>query len=135
MKVVLDTNVLVSGVMRRSTPPAALIDLVHQDRITLVVDDRILAEYREVLHRPALARWIAPAPRDFILDKILCDSLSVGAVASFGDLPDPNDAPFLEVAHAARAPLVTGNLKHFPARLRRGVRVIPPADFLKEMRR
>ncbi len=45
-------------------------------------------------------------------------------------LPDPDDAPFLEVAIAAGVPLVTGNVKHFPLSCCQGCEVILPADFL-----
>ena len=46
-------------------------------------------------------------------------------------LPDQDDAMFLEVAAAGRADyLVTGNLRHFPSRKRRGVSVVTPAQFI-----
>jgi hypothetical protein len=38
--------------------------------------------------------------------------------------------PFLALAHAAGAWLVTGNLKHFPVAVRNGVTVISPAEYL-----
>jgi len=37
------------------------------------------------------------------------------------NLPDMSDAPFLETAIVASAPLITGNVKHFPAKVRSGV--------------
>ncbi len=49
------------------------------------------------------------------------------------ELPDPGDAMFLEVARAGQADcLVTGNLKHFPARKRREINVVTSAQFLDE---
>ena len=51
-------------------------------------------------------------------------------------LPDPDDAPFLEVALAAGAAgVITGNLKHYPARCREGLRVFSPAEFVEYFRR
>jgi predicted nucleic acid-binding protein len=48
-------------------------------------------------------------------------------------LPDSADAMFLEVAQAGQADyLVTGNLKHFPARKRRQVKVVIPTQFIDE---
>ncbi len=44
-------------------------------------------------------------------------------------LLDPKDAPFLALAHAAGAWLVTGNRKHFPRSARNGVTVLSPADY------
>lgn len=46
-------------------------------------------------------------------------------------LPDPDDAPFLEVALAARADaLITGNLRHYPTQARQGMAVLDPASFV-----
>ena len=45
-------------------------------------------------------------------------------------LPHPRDLPFLEVANQAGAVLVTGNLRHFPAKARAGVTVVGPRQFL-----
>jgi len=47
-------------------------------------------------------------------------------------LPDPSDMPFLEVDVTSRADyLVTGNKRHFPARLCKGVKVVTPAELMK----
>ena len=48
------------------------------------------------------------------------------------ELPDQDDLPFLEVAHAAEATLVTGNTRHYPPEERRGVTILDPASFLDE---
>jgi len=46
--------------------------------------------------------------------------------------PDPDDLVFLALAHAMEATLVTGNLKDFPADLRRGAAVLNAREFLGE---
>lgn len=46
-------------------------------------------------------------------------------------LPDPDDLPFLEVAWASAAPLVTGNLAHFPEEARGPVAVWSPRAFVE----
>jgi hypothetical protein len=46
------------------------------------------------------------------------------------NLPDPDDAPFIEVALAADVPLVTGNERHFPAETQGGCLVLSPAGFV-----
>lgn len=47
------------------------------------------------------------------------------------DLPDLDDAMFVEVARASGAAyLVTGNLQHFPVRMRREVPVVTPTEFI-----
>lgn len=56
MRIVLDTNVLVSGLLNPHGSPGRLLDHFLAGDITLLVDDRILAEYGEVLRRPHLLR-------------------------------------------------------------------------------
>lgn len=49
-------------------------------------------------------------------------------------LPDPDDVHFLAVADLLDCPLVTGNLKHYPAAKRGGVTVLSPRQFLERVR-
>jgi len=51
VKIVLDTNVLISGMLSPSGPPGKIIDLLRSGALQLVVDDRILSEYTDVLRR------------------------------------------------------------------------------------
>lgn len=51
-RIVLDTNVLVSGMINPNGPPGRIVDLIREGLVELVVDDRILAEYSQVLSRP-----------------------------------------------------------------------------------
>ena len=52
IRVVLDTNVLVSGLLSEHGPPGLIVDLVFAGELALVYDARLLAEYRDVLVRP-----------------------------------------------------------------------------------
>ncbi len=129
MKIVLDTNVLVAGLLSPFGPCAQIVRMVSSGELTLCLDARILSEYDEVLHRPKFR---------FRIDKIaaLLDYIEhtgiIAASAPLPDaLPDPNDQPFLEVAVAGQAAcLITGNRVHFPAKHCQGVTVFSPSDFL-----
>jgi len=127
---VLDTNVLVSGMINPSGPPGRLVDLLRAGALFPAVDDRILAEYADVLRRPELATWFRASDVEHVLDYLRGNSRRVLATLTLTTLPDPTDAPFLEVALAAEAPLVTGNARHFPPDCRHGAEVIAPADWL-----
>jgi putative PIN family toxin of toxin-antitoxin system len=48
---VIDTNVLVSGLLSRSGSPAQILNLLVNKRIAAYYDHRILEEYRDVLSR------------------------------------------------------------------------------------
>ena len=130
-RIVLDTNVLVSGLLIAENPPGRIVDALRVGHIRLVVDDRILGEYGDVLSRPYFEKYIPSDERDWILDYLYRDSDPVESICRFDDLPDPKDACFLEVAHTGAVILVTGNLKHFPAKRRRGVGVLSPADYCR----
>ena len=128
MKVVLDTNVLVSGLMTRGGNCAVILDHVVEGNLTVCIDDRMFDEYERVCMDPRL-KLDAEAVRAFLsflrgsAERLVPRPLAVA-------IPDPNDLPFLEVATAASAVLVTGNRKHFPERILGSVAVVTPADSL-----
>ena len=135
MKIVLDTNVLVSAFISPFGPPAAILRSVLTGIVTLFFDERILAEYRDVLTR---GRFSFDRDRvDEILRVVETNGLPVLANPLRLQLPDPSDAMFLEVAAAAAADcLVTGNSKHFPPEQVRTVSrsderyILTPREFL-----
>lgn len=59
MKVVVDTNVMVSALLSPYGPAARVLDALLAGRLVLVFDDRILCEYEEVLGRRRF--WVRPA--------------------------------------------------------------------------
>ena len=128
MRVVLDTNVLVSGLLSESGPPGLILDMAEGGRLSVLYDDRVMAEYRDVLGRPHFPfRAEAVAA---ILALFVEKGERVEPVPLAVELPDPDDLPFLEVAVAGRADaLVTGNGRHFPP-ARCAVPVLSPAAFL-----
>ncbi len=131
IQIVLDTNVLVSGLLSPLNAPGRIIDALQIERIQLVIDDRIFLEYGEVLRRPKFERFIRPEEREWILDYIFHSARRVTSTCYFTDLPDPYDTCLLEVAATAKVTLVTGNLKHFPKNKRRKVEVLSPSEFIK----
>ena len=108
MRLVLDTNVLVSGLIGAGGPPGRIVDLLRSGDVTLCVDDRVLDEYGDVLRRRELARFLDPSDVEHISDFIRTSGDGVLATHTVLGLPDPHDAPFLEVAMAASVLLVTG---------------------------
>ena len=132
MIVVLDTNVVVSGILKPKGPAGTILRLAVLGAIRLAHDPRILAEYREVLSRPAFG-----FPRDRVhtlIDHFEKEGLgTVGLPLSFR-LPDPDDEPFLEIAISGRAlALVTGNKRHFAGKMHK-MKLMSPAEFIAEFR-
>lgn len=129
MRLVVDTNVIVSGLLNAGGPPGRVVDGVLLGDLVVVGDDRILAEYADVLSRPHF-RFDA-SRRDRVVHFLGAGSERVVAAPLAVTLPDPDDLPFLEVAHAAHVEaLVTGNARHFPPAARRGVRLLTPSELV-----
>ena len=128
MKAVLDTNVVVSALLAPGGPCGRILDLLMADEFVSCVDPRILAEYESVLRRSKFR--LPPERVEKVLNTIDTDSEHVTARPLGIPLADPDDVCFLEVAASAEAVLVTGNTRHFPSRVCRGVQVVDPVGFL-----
>jgi putative PIN family toxin of toxin-antitoxin system len=127
---VLDTNVLVSGMINAFGAPGNIVNRLREATAELAVDDRILAEYAAVLRRRKFRPYFSPREVGDVLGFLESNSHYVVPTVHVNDLPNPHDAPFLETALAAQVPLVTGNIRDFPATCCRSVTVLTPAQFL-----
>ena len=113
---VIDTNVLVSAMLKWNSVPGNVMELVFDGPIIPVYNSEILKEYREVLSRPKfhLTKEIV----DDVLENLEHRGISIEAETIDIVLPDPRDRVFYEVVLEERkteeAYLVTGNIKHFP---------------------
>ncbi len=128
MIIVVDTNVLVSGLINPDGVPGRIVRHIALGDLLLCHDGRIIAEYIRVLTRKSLPF----GDRDpfVLIDQILESGISTAGRELKEHLPHADDESFLEVALAGRAEfLVTGNLKHFPASACRGVKIVDPARF------
>jgi len=130
MKIVLDTNVLVSGLLTPFGSSGEILRMVFSRELILCLDARILAEYQDVLHRPKFK-----FNREHI--SVLIDFIKqYGHFSSSAPLqirlPDLDDEPFLEVAIAGRVvSLVTGNSAHYPPSPFNGINIFPPSQFVE----
>lgn len=115
---VIDTNVLVSAMLKWDSVPGNIIEFVFNGMILPVLNDSIMKEYREVLARPKF-HLTEDIIRD-VLESIQKNGINVDAKAIDIDLLDPKDRVFYEVVMEEReaedAYLITGNIKHFPVK-------------------
>ena len=126
MKIVLDTNVLVSSLLNPNGNPAKILNLILAGKATLLFDNRILNEYTNVLQREKFGfsdELILP-----LLDFIKQEGLYINAEPINKKFVDEDDKKFYEVFKNGEGNyLVTGNMNHFP-----GERyIVKPADFIK----
>ena len=124
---VLDTNVLVSGLISAKGPQGRLIDAVLARRLQIAFDDRILQEYKDVLARPKFQFKPADVTALWEILPFQCHLVAMpvdGLQAS-----DPGDTKFLEVAAATESKiLVTGNARHYPQKSRGDIVILTPAE-------
>jgi putative PIN family toxin of toxin-antitoxin system len=131
--IVVDTNVIISSLLKPFSDTGKILRLIIENKIRIAIDLRILIEYEEVLKR-----------QEFMFDKnkirlvinfLRKSGIFINALPLENSLPDEDDNPFLEVAVSAKADyLIIGNIKHFPQKLCKNIRIVTPDKFLKEFK-
>lgn len=125
---VIDTNVIVSGLISKHTDSATvkILEYALSGIIIPIINKEIISEYQTVLHRD---KFRIPAQyADSIISRICDTGIVVKRMqCSNFEFPDKNDAVFYEVAIShGNSYLITGNLKHFP----RTDRVVSPSEMI-----
>lgn len=113
---VIDTNVLVSAMLKGNSVPGLVLKHVLGGNLVPVFNDTILEEYREVLLRKKFS--FSEKDVHVLLEEMQEYGISMDAGKQDIELPDAKDVVFYEVVMEKRkddpAYLVTGNIKHFP---------------------
>jgi uncharacterized protein len=113
IKVVLDTNVIISAHLKPDGLERLVLNLALAERIHLYISTETFAEYARVLHRSKFK--INPDWADESLQLITAHAKMVMPTRVLSVSPDEGDNRFLECAEEAQADyLVTGNKRHFP---------------------
>lgn len=122
---VIDTSVVVAGLMSPWGPAGTLVRAMYGDMLRWAVDGRILREYGEVSARPKFK--LAPNEPYFLMLKLRSSALWILPIPCSLKLPDKSDRPFIEVALALPQPIiVTRNLRHFVPAAKLGVEILTP---------
>lgn len=131
LKIIIDTNVIVSALLKSGGNPALIVSLALSGRVSFYLSDGIWDEYQGVLSR-AKFKALDPEKINGFLAKIREKAIWVTPEASVEAIKaDPEDNKFLEAAQEAEADFViTGNTKHFPMRKFKKSRIVTPAEFL-----
>jgi putative PIN family toxin of toxin-antitoxin system len=135
MRIVVDTNVVRSGIFSPTGASREILLLVDEGVLTPVVSVPLLLEYESVLKRAEFLQDVGLSSRDIddILDRLL--SRSSFQIIHFlwrPFLPDARDDCVLECAVNGRADvLLTFNKRDFPnVEKHFGVRICTPGEFL-----
>ena len=114
---VIDTNVLVSAMLRWDSVPGCVLENAFVGDIIPLLNEQVLKEYMEVLKRPKF--HFEEEKINIIIVGMVKRGVFVDAEHTGQVLPDPKDIVFYEIVMEKRkyneAFLITGNMKHFPS--------------------
>jgi putative PIN family toxin of toxin-antitoxin system len=129
IRAVIDTNVVVSGLLSPAGNEALILLAIHQGLVRPCFSEEILEEYAGVLARPKFA---FPADEIAALLAMFRDRGElIVPNASTAVSVDPGDTKFLQCAETAQADyLVTGNKRHFPEASYGVTRVVSAGELL-----
>ena len=137
MKVVLDTNVILSALRSRRGASFQLIEQLGTPQFKPVISPPLCLELEDVLHRPGLLPHLTKADIDDFLDYFLSQCVECRIHFLWRPyLSDPKDDLVLELALAGDADyIVTHNLRDFHGTDTLGIRAVTPAEFLAIIKR
>lgn len=126
-RLVLDTNVIVSGLLTPNGVPGQIVQMAMRGRLCLVYSAAIASEYTEVLARPKFGFLMSDVNR--FLTAVYANGSHVRPPAKPHPLvKDASDIPFFSAAECAGCPLVTGNQRDYPTDA--GVEILSPVEFI-----
>jgi putative PIN family toxin of toxin-antitoxin system len=133
MQVVLDTNILVSGLRSNRGSAFQILTKLYQQEFTIALSTALILEYEDVLKRPALNIPLSHDLIEDILDYLASIAIKPRLYYTWRPaLSDPKDDHLLELAwHAGSKYIVTYNTKDFRDAKQYGVEAIQPFEFLQ----
>lgn len=136
MRAVIDTNVLLSGLIWRGTPHA-LVEQIRAGTLSLVSSPALLAELAGVIVRPKFSMALARSNSD--AERILAELRFLAEVVDPPPLPvpvsrDPDDDAVLALAEASQPDLiVSGDTDLLSLGAHGGIPIVTPAEALAKM--
>lgn len=131
MRVVLDTNIIVSALLAPRGQPAAIISIWLEGKFTLLTCAAHVDELRSTLEKPRVAARIKPHQAGRLVNQIKRFAEDVGALPSVKRSPDPTDDFLLALSEAGNADyLVTGDQSGLLALARhKATRIVSAREF------
>jgi putative PIN family toxin of toxin-antitoxin system len=129
-RVVIDTNVLISGLFSTTSTPAKAVDKAVT-KAQMVATIETLRELIEKLHSPKFDRYVRRERRDALLERVASLVEIVDVLQSIRASRDPKDDKFLEAAVNGRpGVVVTGDKDLLDLNPFRSIAIMTPAEYL-----
>ncbi|WP_019989969.1 putative toxin-antitoxin system toxin component, PIN family [Rudanella lutea] len=130
MKIVFDTNTLVSAALLSTSIPRKAFELALNQG-ELLTSEACLSELNEVLHRPKFARYLTPFEADLFINQYSLKAKAVSVSSRLSDCRDAKDNKFLELATDGQADcIISGDQDLLVLHPFHGISILSPTDFL-----
>ena len=130
-RVVLDTNVLISGALSTTSTPASALEKAINDG-QLLASTATLRELIERLLSTKFDAYVSREKRDALLVRLVALIEMVEIVETVQASRDPKDDKFLDIAVNGRADvIVTGDKDLLVLNPYRGITILTPADYIR----
>ena len=135
IRVVMDTNVIVSSLLIREGNPALIFKMFLLGKIKNSITSEILDEIKEVFERQKITKRMSLVERDFILNALEEFSEKINPRIKLEEITeDPDDNKILECAVAGAVEYIISGDDHLLKRKEfRGIKIVSPAEFVKLM--
>jgi uncharacterized protein len=131
MRVVFDTNVLVSALMFEDSIPAQAFFYAIKNREVLI-STALTTELHEVIYRPKFDKYITDSEREDFMLALVDTSTLVAVLESIDVCRDPKDNMILELAVSGKAKIiVTGDTDLLELNPFQEIEILNPQTFLK----
>lgn len=135
MRVVLDTNILISALMSSASPSAQLLALWKTRKIVVVTAAQQIEEIARVTRYPKIRARIVPALSGRLVNRLRAVAVVVGELPQLDVSPDPDDNYLLALAEAGHAQfLVTGDKLLLSLRHHKSTRIVRPAAMIEALK-
>ena len=132
IKVVLDTNIIISAAISTDGNPAKIFELLLEKKIINYTTKEIIEEIEEVIERPAFKDSINEDYKKFILDNFKSNSIIIKS--KFDEravLKDNKDDKFVNCALTVKAEIISGDKHLLDLKNYKGVNILNAKTFLE----
>lgn len=137
LRVVLDTNVLISALLKPISLPNQIFQAFRNKKFLLITSPQIVAEVEDVLNRPGIVvlSKMTPKDRELFIEKLLELSLvTSGKLGVEVIKDDPDDDKFISCALEGKAEYIVSGDKHLlDIGEYEGVKIISPREFIENI--
>lgn len=135
MRLVLDTNVLLSALMSRSSLPAQILALWRNRKVAVLTAAEQIDEIIRVTRYPKIRARLAPALAGRLVNQLRDVAIVVEKLPAVDRSPDPGDNFLLALAQAGEAQfLVTGDKQLLGLKTHKATRIVTPSSLLEALK-